>query len=144
MNRSHNIFHLSIIRQPQCFDGPTLRKEVGEHLARILQNILKYCKLFTCLDGVQRSTCTFRMELHPPHFPSRICCRLDTLDGRIIAIYEKGFPTSRERILKFQSILVILTRVVDGLQNGPYDNQDYSLPSDIDSPSSYRSGRGQR
>lgn len=66
----------------------------------------------TDLDGVQRATCTFRVELNTPYFFAGLRGRLDTLHGRVIAVNEEGFPSSWERILKLERVLVILAVMI--------------------------------
>lgn len=70
----------------------TLGQEIGEHL-----------------DGIKRSTRTLGVELHPPNFLARLCGRLNTFDGGVVAVDEERFPTRREGILKLQGVLVVLT-----------------------------------
>ena len=60
------------------------------------------------LDRVKRTTSTLWMELHPPNPLPRLCCRFDTLDGRVVTVDEEGFPPLRERILERESVLVVL------------------------------------
>lgn len=48
------------------------------------------------------------MELYPPDPLAGFRCRLDTLDRGVVTVDEKGLPTLRERILKRESVLVIL------------------------------------
>jgi len=48
------------------------------------------------------------MELHTPHALTRCCCRLDTLNGRVIAVDEEWLPAVWEWILELQRVLVVL------------------------------------
>lgn len=60
------------------------------------------------LDRIKRSTGTLRMELHAPNLLTRVGCRFDALDRRVVTIDEEGLPALREGILEFERVLMVL------------------------------------
>jgi len=50
------------------------------------------------------------MELNPPNLLAGICGRLDTLDGGVVAVDERGLPSSGEGIFQLQGVLMVLAK----------------------------------
>lgn len=80
--------------------GFALRDKVCEHLYDKMRSCKqKNSDIKANLNRIQRTTCALRVELDTPDFLSGLLGGLDTFYRRIIAIYEKRFPSLGERIL---------------------------------------------
>jgi hypothetical protein len=80
--------------------GLATRDKVSEHLLNN-QSLVRACQKEKYFNSIEWSTGAFGVELNTPHPFPRFNGRLDTLNGRVVAIDEEWFPTFREGILQF-------------------------------------------
>jgi hypothetical protein len=83
--------------------------KISEHLSIInVSNCLKDNIFIAYLDSVERSASTLRVKLDAPDLLARLGGGFNTLHGGVVAINKERFPSSRERVLQLQRVLVIL------------------------------------
>ena len=91
-------------------DSDLLRNSLrGGASKSLLDGFALVDKVSEHLDGVERATSALRVELHAPYPPARILGGLDTLNGRVVAVDEEGFPSLGEGVLELEGVLVVLT-----------------------------------